>query len=234
MIQALPPPDQPSFSESPTFSSLDSDDNLINGNGTRLGFKVGGVANYYVTDWLIIDAGFGFGFSQGGKLLHKFGGNLLPKSDLSDSQLNTGTKPLPDDVNISYSMHLLEIEGGFKYLIPIGHADFDIFASFPMLNLGIVGQTTGRIEASGIDAGGENIGKDVNLLNFSWGLGAGIQRSTRGGQTMILGLMLQRGIADLTRDDGVKAIPTSNSFDRVAEESDGTLNVVILKFALLF
>ena len=222
------------FQLSPTFSNMKTSDNLINSNGVRLGFKIGGLANYYVADWLVIDAGFGFGFSQGGKLLHKIGGNLLPKSDLSDSQLNTGTKPLPDDVNISYRMHLLEIEGGFKYLLPIGPGDFDLFLSFPVLTLGIVGQATGSIQATGIDVTGENIGKDVNAFNFSWGYGAGIQRITQGGQTLIFGLMLQRGIADLTRDDAVKAIPTSNSFDRIAEESDGKLNAVILKFALLF
>ena len=222
------------FQLSPTFSSLNSDDNLINGNGTRLGLKVGGLANYYVTDWLVIDAGFGFGFSQGGKLLHKIGGNLLPKSDLGDSQLNTGTKPLPDDVNIRYSLHILEIEGGFKYLIPLNSLEYDLFLSFPVLNLGIIGQSTGSIEAAGIDVTGENLGKDVNGFNFSWGFGAGLQKETVGGQSIIMGLMLQRGIADLTRDDGVKAIPTSTSFERIPEESDGTLNAVILKFALLF
>lgn len=222
------------FQLSPTFSNLKTTDNLINGNGVRLGFKVGGLANYYVADWLVVDAGFGFGFSQGGKLLHKIGGNLLPKSDLSDSQLNTGTKPLPDDVNISYSLHLLELEGGFKYLLPIGPGDFDLFLSFPVLSIGIVGQSTGGIQATGIDISGENIGKDVNSFNFSWGYGAGIQRTTQGGQSLIFGLMLQRGIADLTRDDAVKAVPTSNSFERIPEESDGKLNAVILKFALLF
>ncbi len=222
------------FQVSPTFSSLNSDDNLINGNGTRLGFKIGGLANYYVADWLVLDVGFGFGFSQGGKLLHKIGGNLLPKSDLSDSQLNTGTKPLPDDVNISYSLHLLEIEAGFKYLIPLQSADFDLFLSFPTLNLGIVGQSTGSIEATGIDVTGENVGKDVTGFNLSWGFGTGIQKSTQSGQALIMGLMFQRGFADLTRDDGVKAVPTSNSFDRIPEDSDGNLNAVILKFALLF
>ena len=222
------------FHVGPTFSSLNSDDNLINGNGTRLGIKIGGLANHYFTDWLALDASFGFGFSQGGRLLHKIGGNLLPKSKLTDSQLNTGTKPLPDDVNISYSLHVLEIEGGFKYIIPLNRTEYDLFLSFPILNLGIIGQSTGGIEATGIDVKGENIGRDVNTFNFSWGLGGGIQKATSGGQTLIIGLTLQRGIADLTRDDGVKAVPEGPSFQRIDENSNGQLNAVILKFALLF
>ncbi len=222
------------FQVSPAFTSMDADDNLINGNGTKVGIKLGGLADYYIKDWLILNGRFGFAFAHGGNLLHKIGGNLLPNSELSDSQLNTGTKPLPDDVEISYRIQLLEMGLGLKYLIPFGQQDFDLLLTFPSFDLGIVGQTRGDITATGIDIKGENLGKDVSTFNLAWHFGGGIQRYLSGGQLLQLELLIQRGLADLTKDDGVKAIPNGTSFDRIPEDSKGHLNAVIIKFALLF
>ncbi len=223
------------FQISPTISWLSSDDNLINGNAVKLGMKLGAVGDHYVKDWLIWHSSFGYGLSQGGTLLHKVGGNLLPKSELSDPQYNRGEKPLPDNVDITYTLQTFEIETGLKYLIPVSSANLDILAAFPLFNLSIISKVKGNVQATGVNLSNENLGKDVNPFNFSWGFGLGIQRPTAGGQEMMLGLYYQKGLADLTRDDGTQVGTNPNgTFTSRLEDSKGTLNALIFKFALLF
>lgn len=144
--------DQSSFGfiVSPTLGWMNNNDNLINSNGVRLGMKLGGIGEYYASDWLIIYGGATFSLSQGGTLLHKFGGDLLPDSKLSDPQINSGQKPLPDDVEIKYSLQLFEVPVGLRYEIGLINQPFDLYFIFPEFNLGIISKSIGAIQATGI------------------------------------------------------------------------------------
>lgn len=215
---------------SPTVGWMQSKDNLVNSNGVRLGLKVGGMGEYYVTDWMALYGGATFSFSQGGTLLHKFGGNLLPDSELSDSQYNTGDKPLPDDVEIKYSLQLFEIPIGLRYQIGLPNQLFDLYLIFPEFNLGLISKSAGTIQATNVLLEKEDIGKDVRAFNFAWGVGAGLIVPMQG-HYGTFGLHLQRGLSDITANNGYRVLANGT---REEEDSKGTLNSLILKFAYFF
>ena len=215
---------------SPTIGWMRSNDNLINSNGLKLGLKVGGMGEYYVTPWMALYGGATFSFSQGGVLLHKFGGNLLPDSDLSDRVYNTGDKPLPDDVEITYSLQLFEIPIGLRYEIGLPNQSFDLYFVFPEFNMGIVSKSSGKIDATGIRLEKEDIGKDVKPFNFAWGIGAGLKIPMQSQHYGTFGLHLQRGLSDVTGNNGTRV----QNGVREEEDSKGTLNSLILKFAYFF
>lgn len=219
---------------SPTFGWMKTNDNRINSNGVKVGIRLGGVGEYFVSDWMALTAGFGFGFSQGGALLHRVGGNFLPNSDLSDDDLNRGEKPLPDDVDITYTLHMLDIPISAKYVLRTNN-EFDFFAEFPVLTFSLVGQSRGAIQATGIDVKGENIGKDVNAVNFSWGFGLGVEHLLDNSNILQGSISFQNGLADLTRDEAIRVEDLEDGTRRTSiENSRGTLNAIILKFALFF
>jgi hypothetical protein len=216
---------------SPSIGWMRSSNNLINANGLKVGLKIGGIGQYYLTDWMILYGGAGFSFAQGGALLHKFGGNLLPKSDLSDARYNTGDKPLPDDVEITYSLQMLEVPMGLRYKIGMPNQRFDLYFSFPEFYLGLISKSNGKIDATGIRLEKEDIGNDVKPFNFSWGIGAGLELPESNGHQAIVGLHLQQGLSDVTRNDGTTV---QNGGVRQKEDSKGTLNSLIIKFAYFF
>lgn len=218
----------------PTLGWMQSSDPLINSNGSRLGLKIGGVGEQYLTDWMTIYGGANFSFSQGGALLHKVGGNLLPDSKLSDKQFNTGDKPLPDDTQIKYSLQMLEVPMGLRYLIGLPTDRFDLYFSFPELNVGLVNRSNGQISALGIDLKDEDIGGDVRALSLAWGVGVGLRQFTTDGGTWMAGLHLQSGLSDITSNDGTKAIEEGGSLRKEKEDSTGTVNALILKFVYFF
>jgi len=216
---------------SPSLGWMRTNDNLINSNGLKFGLKIGGMGEYYIMDWMIVHAGATFSFSQGGVLLHKFGGNLLPDSDLSDSKYNTGDKPLPDDVQITYSMQAFEVPFGLRYQIGLPTENFDLYLAFPEFHLGLISKTNGKIDATGIRLEKEDIGKDVRLFNLAGGIGAGLHVPMDNYNYALLGLHLQLGLADVTSNNGTRVL---NTGVREKEDSKGTLNGLILKFAYFF
>ncbi len=223
------------FEVSPSINWMRSDDNLINSNGPRLGVRIGGIGEFPLTDWIVIQGGFGFSFARGGTLLHKVGGNLVPTSDLSDPSFNQGQKPLPDDTDITYSLSQLEVPFGLQFIFPLSQSDYDLFFSFPTLNLAIISRTRGKINATGIDLKGEDLGADVRTFNLSWGIGGGIRTLTSNDNLFTAGLYYESGLADLTSNDGSQVMQNPDgSFAIDREDSRGTLSGLILKFAILF
>ncbi len=223
------------FHVSPSFGWMKSNDNLINANGIRLGLKVGGMAEYFIDDWLVLSGGFGFAFAQGGTLLHKTGGNLLPDSKLSDPMFTRGDKPLPDGTDITYSLQMLEVPIALKYVFGMPNQNIDLFLSFPELNVALVGKSRGKIQATGIDLTKQNIGGDVRPFNLSWGIGAGIRYFTAGDQLVDVGMHLEQGLSDITSNDGVQTTELSDgTLSKKDEDSKGTLNALIFRLTLLF
>ena len=218
---------------SPVISWLQSEDNLINSNGNRLGVKFGGTIEFPVRDYFSVTTGFGFGLSHGGKLLHKIGGNLWPKSDLSDPGLNRGSKPLPDDTNLAYSLTVMEIPVGAKFILERDVKKY--FVEFPVFTLGFITRSKGEIDGGAIRSANEKIGKDVNLFNISWGMGFGIEKSMLDGYTLQGGLYWQRGLTDVTGNDGIKAKSNpSGSYDFTQEDSKGVVSALVFKFGIVF
>jgi Outer membrane protein beta-barrel domain len=227
---------------SPTFGWLNTSDNSIKGNGTNTGLKLGVTADYFFLENYAISTGLGFGFNQGGKLIHETGGNYLKKSTLSDTRLNQGKKPLSDKVNIRYHLQYLELPFSLKLRTQqFGYLRF--IAEAPIITLGFLTQAKGDITDP--DAGKypnspflkENIKPDVNKLALSWGFGAGVQYDISPSTAAIAGIYYQKGFTDVTHDGtATKALSTAdpNIFVDKPENSKGTLNNIVLRIGIIF
>lgn len=226
---------------SPTISWISVNDDQINKTGSSVGISVGGIAEYYFTENLAFTGGFGVSFGQGGTLQHEHGGNYWPNSELSDDRLNTGDKPLPDNVKLRYRLQYIQIPLAIK-LRTNERGYLRYFAELPVITLGMNTHARGDIEGQEIDFSKENISKDVNFFNMQLGLGGGVEYSISPSTSLVGGLYLNFGLNDITKDDGVRAAdnpdqaPSNPNDDYLfsREDSRGRLSNVTLRIAIMF
>ena len=193
------------FQVSPTIFWLDSDDKFINQNGTNLGLKLGVKGEYFFAEKYALTGGIGFSFNSGGTLLHDQGGRFWTKSDLSSEDYRI----LPDGVKLGYNIRYVEMPFSLKLLTNEVFRDFRFFFEAPVITLGIRAQARGDITSAGdLNVEDENIAKDVQLFNMSWGLGAGaeynVRGNTKGDTNLLLGVFYEQGFADVTDNAAVK------------------------------
>ena len=231
---------------SPTLSNLRSTDLGVKTNGIgNLGIKTGVIAEYYFRENYAICSGIGFGFNQGGQLLHDKGGNYFPKSTLTNPALNAGTKSksLPDGVKLRYHLNHLEIPISLKMRTgQFGYLRY--FAEAPIITLGILTKARGDISGDKVTAERENIKSDVVPLAMSWGFGAGVQYDVSDSFAFTGGIYYQRIFTDVTRNSGYKAttlesegdpLTTSDdTYTTVKEDSRVTNGIFVLRIGVLF
>ena len=159
--------------------------------------------------------------------MHNQGGNFWPKSELSLEDLNTTNDALPNGVNLKYNLQYVEIPFGIKLRTnEFGYIRY--YAELPVFTLGFLTQARGDIlSAQEKNTEEENIKKDVNFLNVSWGLGAGIEYTINSNTALVGGLHFSSGFADFTDDAAVKN-------DGTAEDSKGTTNVITVRIGVFF
>ncbi len=226
---------------SPAISLMGTNDETIPRDGGNLGIQIGGIGEYYLTDNLSLTSGLSLSFHQGGKIRHDRGGNFFPNSELSDDELNTGDKPLPDGVRLTYSLQYLELPFALKIrTAEIGYYRF--FVEVPKLSFAFRTQARGDIEGQGVNEEKENIRKDVGFFNFFAGFGIGGEYALSESNSAFFGLYLDKSLIDLTSNDGYKAIENPDSLpgndnDNYFIQPDisrATLTRIIFKFGLLF
>ena len=220
---------------SPTISWLKTDNAKIGNNGFNTGLKLGATADYYFLENYALTTGIGFGFNQGGKLFHEYGGNFLANSTLSDERYNTPSatvKALPDQVSIRYHIQYVEIPLALKMRTQISGEHLRAFAQAPVIVIGWRSQVRGDISAQNLSLEKENIKQDVNPLSLSWGLGGGIEYMHNQNTSLVAGLFYQRGFVDTTRDKNNYSItPTAGKAD---ETSKAVLNAITLRLGVIF
>ncbi|MFK7980443.1 MAG: porin family protein [Saprospiraceae bacterium] len=211
------------FQLSPSFSWMSTDDNLINGNGLNLGLKLGMVGEYYFRENYALVSGINLAFNQGGTLRHEEGGDLWPKSALSDLSLHS----LPDGVNLKYHIQYLEIPFGVKLRTKeFGYLRY--FAEIPIFSLGFKLQARGDVKGTTLDNERENITEDVNLFNLTWGFGGGVQYTLSESTALVGGIIYRQGFTDVTDDSGLKIDGTTR------ENSKGIIKSLTIRLGFLF
>lgn len=211
------------FQLSPSFSWMSTDDNLINGNGLNLGLKLGMVGEYYFRENYAIVSGINFAFNQGGTLKHQGGGDLWPKSELSDLLLHQ----LPDGVNLKYHIQYLEIPFGIKLRTKeFGYLRY--FAEIPIFSLGFKLQARGDVKGTTLDSERENITEDVNLFNLTWGFGGGVQYTLSESTALVGGIIYRQGFTDVTDNSALKADGMTR------EDSKGVISSLTIRLGFLF
>ena len=231
------------FQVSPNRTWINSSDNTITPTGGNTGLKLGVVGEYYFDERYALTAGLGFAFNQGGTLKHTTGGNFFSESDLSNPNLNSGEKPLPDGVELTYKIQYVEIPVGLKMRTDeLGY--FRYFAEIPIFPTAIRTQARGNIEGTDINVEDLDINKDVTILSFSWGLGAGVEYSVSSNTAIVAGLYFQNQLIDFTDNDATTATdliddmgtedPSDDDWTTRKEDARSKIGSITLRLGVLF
>lgn len=223
---------------SPTFSYMGTDNNLIEGDGTKLGLKLGLIAEYFFQDEYSIHSGINIHFGSGGKLRYDDSSNGFTSvniwnESLNETYVNPPTSAQLAGATFDYGIQFVEIPLG----LTLRTREFGYIRYFvrPQIALGIVTSTQGSVEdAPGINADDNfNIGPEVNALNLNWGIGGGIEYSISTSSSLIGGIGFQSGILDLTTDN-------DTSLERVGrtgpeeDNSKGRVNAITIMLGVMF
>ncbi len=213
------------FQMSPSFSWMVANTTRISPSGTNLGLKLGMVGEFYFRENYALTSGLGFAFNSGGTLLHETGGTYWTRSDLPPA-LDTVT----NDAKLKYGIQYLEIPLGLK----MRTSEFGYLRYYiePAITLGIKTQARGEITDRNTSTQDEkiNIRQEVNGINISWGVGAGVEYALSEDMSLVGGLAFQAGFIDATDDNGTVFDQRGNR----RESSKGTVNNIVIKIALMF
>ena len=224
------------FQASPVFSGLRNKDNLIIKNGGNIGLKLGAISDIYFKNNLSFTLGLNLGFHEGGEFLYEIGGNYLPESELSDPLLQTGDKPLPDGVKIRYQLQYLEFPVGLKIKTE-QKGNITWFFEAPVFTFSFLMRGRGDIETDDYLYNQENIYKDLVVANVFLGLGGGMEYAISHNNSLVAGLYWQRGLFDVTRDKGWRAIDNPDiipTYLKQEDDSRATVGNLILCLGILF
>jgi hypothetical protein len=218
---------------SPTFSGMNTNNNLINRDGTNLGLKLGVIGEYYFAETYSLHSGIGFHFNTGGSLFYE---NQFQRVDIWQESLDNALTTVPDSISggLGYKYDLQYVE------IPIGLTlrtrEFGYLRYYvrPALHLGILSQSRGSIKNAGFVDSEENfdIRSEVNGLNLGWSLGAGIEYSLSESTALVGGLAFQSGFADVTTDKGTSV--TRPGRNPTEDDSRGKINSVVIMLGIMF
>lgn len=220
---------------SPTFSSMSTNDNLINSDGSNLGLKLGLIGEYYFRENYSFHTGLGFHFNAGGTLFYE---DQFTRVDIWRESLD-GTLPanvLPDSISgglmYKYDLNFLEVPLG----LTLRTREFGYISYFvrPSLHLGIVTKSRGSIKNAGFIGPDEtfDISKEVNGVNLGWSLGAGIEYSVSASTALIAGIGYQSGFADLTTDKGTTLLRQGRAPRE--DDSKGRANSLVITLGIMF
>ncbi len=208
---------------SPNFNWLSSNASDITTEGTNFGLRLGFQGEYFFAERYALAAGLGFAFNQGGTLMHTQAGDYWSQSELA----NVDFHALPENTSLKYSIQYLEIPIGLKMLTN----EFGYFRYYaePGINLGIRTQARGDIfnGDAQLNDNEEDVKADVNLLNLSWGIGAGAEYSINANTILFLGVHYANGFLDVTDDKALRA-------DGENEDSNGLTRAVTIKIGVFF
>lgn len=212
--QAQTPDIRFGFEFSPFVSWLSSDFSKVKNDGSNLGYQLMINGEYLFRKQYALRAGLGISFRNGGKLLHVDGGTVLPKSELTKEDF----RMLGPNAPVRYKLQYVEIPVSFRmYTQEIGYARF--YVEIPVLTTGFCTQARGDLFRA--EGNNENISKDTQWLNLSWGVGAGAEYGLSSSTFLTAGLYFQQGITDVVSKTD-------------ANRGKNELNKLVLRLGLMF
>ena len=206
------------FHISPTITWLgnNADNKAIEADGASFAFKIGADGEYYFRENYALKFGVAMTFKQGGSLLFNdidpLGTALFVDSQ-PDIFAVAGNK-------VSFNYQYLEIPFGLKMRTnEMGYMRY--FAEIPVITLGFNTGARAKIE----DGDDFRIGKDTNLMQMSWGLGAGAEYAVSESTSIVAGLYFQSGF-----------INTYNAKTGITEIDDTKtkVNAIEIRIGVLF
>ncbi|MEZ4987363.1 MAG: porin family protein [Saprospiraceae bacterium] len=216
------------FQVSPTMSWLTTSNNKINRNGPNLGLQLGMIGEYFFREEYSFATGIGFHFNAGGKLFYE---ETIDTVSIWTEADIPGDNVYEGGTNFKYSIQYVEIPLGLK----LRTREFGYLRYYlePRLSMAFRTQAKGNVlnDAAIDEAEDFNIQSAVNLLNLSWGLGAGVEYTISSNTALIGGLAFQTGFTDVTKDKNTLLISNGRSTE---ENSKGKLNSIVLRLGVMF
>ena len=205
------------FQLSPTMSWLTTNDSKINSNGPNLGLQLGMIGEYYFRETYSLATGIGFHFNAGGKLFYEESIDTVTiwaEADIPGDNVYEG------GTDFRYSIQYVEIPIGLKLRTrEFGYLKYYVE---PRMALGIRTQSRGNIlNDKDIDSEEDyDIQSAVNLLNISWGIGAGVEYTISSNTALVGGLVFQTGFTDVTTDKNTQSSSTPKAQSRNEKQTD--------------
>ena len=216
------------FELSPTISWLTTDNSKINSNGSSLGLKLGMIGEYYFRENYSLVTGIGFHFNAGGQLFYEETVDTV--SIWTDAEI-PGDNIYEGGADFKYSLQYVEIPMGLK----LRTREFGYLRYYvePRITLGFNTQGKGNILSdAAIDKEEDfNIQSSVNLINLSWGIGAGAEYTLSENTAIMAGIAFQTGFTDITKDKNTLIVVNAKEKE---EDSKGKLNSIILRLGIMF
>ncbi|GAB5554138.1 MAG: hypothetical protein Sapg2KO_37290 [Saprospiraceae bacterium] len=218
---------------SPTFTWMNTADVNVNRSGTNLGLKLAMMSEYYFRENYAVTSGIGFHFNSGGQMLFEDPGTYWPNSDLSP-----GLDSLASGAKLRYNLQYVEIPLGLKMKTrEFGYLSYWLE---PSLSMGFRSQARGTMEGRRFDGAtigeeGEkiNIRDEVTGINLAWGLGGGVEYTLSGTTSLLLGINMQFGFTDITKNTGTY-FDDSRGGEARQEDSRAKITVLSIKAGILF
>jgi hypothetical protein len=188
----------------PVISWMKPDVNDVSSKGSVMGFNIGLVADRFFAR--------NYAFTTGISIHHS-GGSLFyePATIL---HLNRGSVDLLPKTKVDFKLQYLDIPLGIKlFTNKIG---YNTFYGQLGLNAMINIKATGSATSGGV--ANDNIGKEIGFFDFSYHIGAGVERNLGGNTRIVVGLMFMNGFTDIT----------SRAADKVI------LNNIIIRLGVMF
>lgn len=216
------------FELSPAVSWLTTDNSKINSNGSNLGLKLGMIGEYFFRENYSIVSGIGFHFNAGGRLFYEE--TIDTVSIWADADI-PGDNIYEGGADFKYSLQYVEIPMGLK----LRTREFGYLRYYvePRITLGFNTQGKGNILSdAAIDSEEDfNIQSSVNLINLSWGIGAGTEYILSENTAIMAGISFQTGFTDLTKDKNTLIVVNKKESE---EDSKGKLSSIILRLGIMF
>ena len=220
---------------SPTIGWMSTNSNLIDGDGSNLGLKLGIIGEYYISEQYSIHSGLGFHFNAGGTLLYdeEFSSVNIWRESLEEV---VAAGQLPEDIQsglaYDYSLQYLEVPIG----LTLRTREFGYLRYFvrPSLHLGILTQSRGELRGARFIDEDErfNISSEVNPLNLGWSIGGGVEYAISTSTALIGGLSFQSGFADVTTDNDTEVQRPGR--DPQEDDSRGRVNALVITLGVMF
>lgn len=215
----------------PVISLMGSDYKQVENKAVNVGLNVGVEVEYYLAEGenYAITFGLDFALNKGGTLLYKYGGTLMPISELDRNTFADASGTSPTDgtnvdmqafTRINYRVNYLELPIGLKLRTnELGSSYMRAFFHLPIVKIGVPVNASASIYAP--DSNEEdyvadiygyaiksnespskepNVWKDATPIQFSIGMGAGVEYAPNadGGLRLFAGLYYDAGLIDIT------------------------------------
>lgn len=188
------------FVLNPQVSWLKSDHADVEANGNLMGYNFGIVMDKFFAKNYAISTGLTIN-TTGGKLRYK---------EPIDFMVGGEMVTLPKNSTFEYRLKYLEIPLSIK----LQTNDFQRASYY-----GIFGMS-GQVNIKTNDGSGKNINDEVRLFNFGYQFGGGMQYSIGGDAYLMLGLIYNQGLSDVT--------------DNKSINDKANLNRLVFNFGVIF